>query len=112
VISGYLGSSEDFDHAIADFAIAYADQNDKDHQRLLEAVSAGRVLAVLNTDSAPLRMITEAAGLGTDWVPRELRHTFVSLLSSDGMPGSQRAGDQCLKACRIFWISGGACVCG
>jgi len=25
-------------------------------------------------------------GLGTDWVPRELRHTFVSLLSSDGMP--------------------------
>jgi site-specific recombinase XerD len=32
------------------------------------------------------RKITEAAGLGTDWVPRELRHTFVSLLSSDGMP--------------------------
>ena len=25
------------------------------------------------------RKITEAAGLGTDWVPRELRHTFVSL---------------------------------
>jgi integrase len=32
------------------------------------------------------RKITEAADLGTDWVPRELRHTFVSLLSSDGMP--------------------------
>jgi integrase len=32
------------------------------------------------------RKITEAAGLGTDRVPRELRHTFVSLLSSDGMP--------------------------
>ena len=32
------------------------------------------------------RKITEAAGLGTEWVPRELRHTFVSLLSSDGMP--------------------------
>jgi len=32
------------------------------------------------------RKITEAAGLGNDWVPRELRHTFVSLLSSDGMP--------------------------
>ena len=47
MISGYLGSSEDFDHAIADFAIAYADQNDKDHQRLLEAVSAGRVLATV-----------------------------------------------------------------
>jgi uncharacterized protein (DUF2252 family) len=47
VISGYLGSSEDFDHAIADFAIAYADQNDKDYQRLLEAISAGRVLATV-----------------------------------------------------------------
>jgi integrase len=31
------------------------------------------------------RKITEAAGLGTGWVPRELRHTFVSLLSSNGM---------------------------
>ena len=32
------------------------------------------------------RKITAAAGLGTKWVPRELRHTFVSLLSSAGMP--------------------------
>jgi integrase len=30
------------------------------------------------------RRITKAAGLGTDWVPREMRHTFVSLLSSNG----------------------------
>jgi hypothetical protein len=47
VISGYLGSNEDFDHAIADFAIAYADQNEKDYQQLLEAISAGRVLATV-----------------------------------------------------------------
>jgi uncharacterized protein (DUF2252 family) len=47
VISGYLGNSEDFDHAIADFAIAYADQNEKDYQRLLEAISAGRVQATV-----------------------------------------------------------------
>ncbi len=45
VISGYLGSGEVFDQAIADFAIAYADQNEQDYRRLLEAVSAGRVLA-------------------------------------------------------------------
>ena len=32
------------------------------------------------------RVITEAAGLGTAWVPRELRHTFVSLLSAHGVP--------------------------
>jgi site-specific recombinase XerD len=34
----------------------------------------------------PFRVITEAAGLGKAWVPRELRHTFVSLLSAHGVP--------------------------
>jgi integrase len=29
------------------------------------------------------RKITKAAGLGTDWTPRETRHTFVSLLGSN-----------------------------
>jgi integrase len=32
------------------------------------------------------RKITETAGLGNTWVPRELRHTFVSLLSAHGVP--------------------------
>ena len=32
------------------------------------------------------RQITKAAGLGEDWVPRELRHTFVSIMSADGVP--------------------------
>jgi integrase len=32
------------------------------------------------------REITEEAGLGTGWVPREMRHTFVSLLSARGVP--------------------------
>ena len=45
MISGYLGMSENFDHAIADFAVAYADQNEQDYQRLRQAVSAGRVQA-------------------------------------------------------------------
>ena len=45
MISGYLGKSDVFDHAIADFAAAYARQNEQDHRRLLEAISAGRVLA-------------------------------------------------------------------
>jgi uncharacterized protein (DUF2252 family) len=45
VISGYLGTGEGFDHAIADFAMAYADQNERDYRQLLEAISAGRVLA-------------------------------------------------------------------
>ncbi|MGO9501898.1 MAG: tyrosine recombinase XerC [Streptosporangiaceae bacterium] len=32
------------------------------------------------------RAITTAAGLGTDWTPRELRHTFVSIMSQGGVP--------------------------
>ena len=32
------------------------------------------------------RRITQAAGLGSDWAPREMRHTFVSLLSFSGIP--------------------------
>ncbi|MDQ2813089.1 MAG: tyrosine-type recombinase/integrase [Actinomycetota bacterium] len=32
------------------------------------------------------RQITKAAALGEDWVPRELRHTFVSIMSADGVP--------------------------
>jgi site-specific recombinase XerD len=34
------------------------------------------------------RVITEAAGLGKAWVPRELRHTFVSPPRSLGVPKS------------------------
>jgi uncharacterized protein (DUF2252 family) len=47
IICGYLGTSEVFDHAIADFAVAYADQNERDFQRLLKAVSDGRILATI-----------------------------------------------------------------
>jgi len=32
------------------------------------------------------RKIMEAAGLGAGWAPRDLRHTFVSLMSADGVP--------------------------
>jgi uncharacterized protein (DUF2252 family) len=47
VISGYLGETKDFDNAIADFALAYADQNAKDYQGLMDAVANGRVKAVM-----------------------------------------------------------------
>ena len=32
------------------------------------------------------RPATEKAGLGRDWAPREMRHTFVSVLSANGVP--------------------------
>jgi uncharacterized protein (DUF2252 family) len=44
-ITAYLGKSDRFDRAIAAFAAAYADLNEKDHQALVEAVAAGRVRA-------------------------------------------------------------------
>ncbi len=44
-IAAYLGGSDAFDQAVADFATAYADQNERDYQELLTAVSAGRVEA-------------------------------------------------------------------
>ena len=44
-ISGYLGSSDVFAKGISKFAMAYADQTEKDYQVLVDAVSAGRVVA-------------------------------------------------------------------
>jgi uncharacterized protein (DUF2252 family) len=42
-IAAYLGTSDAFDGAIADFAEAYADQNTRDHSAYLAAIEAGRV---------------------------------------------------------------------
>jgi uncharacterized protein (DUF2252 family) len=44
-IAGYLGSSDVFDRAIAAFAEAYADQNERDHAALVDAIPTGRVQA-------------------------------------------------------------------
>ena len=44
-ISTYLGKSDMFDHALAEFAVAYADQNERDYQALAAAVKSGRIEA-------------------------------------------------------------------
>ncbi len=44
-IAAYLGGSDVFDQAITEFAAAYADQNERDHQSLLDAVASGRLTA-------------------------------------------------------------------
>ncbi len=41
-IASYLGKSERFDGAIADFAEAYADQTERDHAELCAAVKSGK----------------------------------------------------------------------
>jgi uncharacterized protein (DUF2252 family) len=44
-IAAYLGTADVFPQAIADFSAAYADQNERDHQLLVEAVRSGRLQA-------------------------------------------------------------------
>jgi uncharacterized protein (DUF2252 family) len=46
-IAGYLGKASIFDRAIAEFARAYADQNELDHQRLVEAAASGEVRTIV-----------------------------------------------------------------
>ena len=45
VLGGYMGRSDTFDDAIASFAMAYADQNERDHAALARAVKQGKVKA-------------------------------------------------------------------
>ncbi|MFE0648023.1 DUF2252 domain-containing protein [Streptomyces sp. NPDC059534] len=44
-IAAYLGGGDSFDRALATFAELYADQNERDHQALVDAVHAGRLPA-------------------------------------------------------------------
>jgi uncharacterized protein (DUF2252 family) len=44
-IAAYLGGSDVFDNAVADFAERYADQTERDYQGLVSAVSSGRIKA-------------------------------------------------------------------
>ena len=45
-IGAYLGRGDAFDQSLARFASAYADQNERDHQALVDAIAGGRMEAV------------------------------------------------------------------
>ena len=47
LISGYLGESDTFDKAIADFRAAYADQTERDHAALKKAARNGRLKVLM-----------------------------------------------------------------
>jgi hypothetical protein len=51
---------------------------------LVFASRVGTPLSANNVIRA-FRIITKKAGLGENWVPREMRHTFVSVLSANGV---------------------------
>src|SRR4029077_5579809 len=42
-ISSYLGKGDTFDRALAEFAVAYADQNERDYAALQQAAKDGRI---------------------------------------------------------------------
>ncbi len=44
-IASYMGKGDVFDRAIADFSAAYADQNERDYEAFVAAVSSGRLTA-------------------------------------------------------------------
>jgi uncharacterized protein (DUF2252 family) len=54
MIAGYLGSIDHFDEAIGDYAVAYADQVERDYATFVKAVRSGR----LKTDVSPSRLAT------------------------------------------------------
>jgi uncharacterized protein (DUF2252 family) len=49
MMAGYMGASETFDDAIAEFAVEYADQAHKDHRAFVRAVRQGRIKTALET---------------------------------------------------------------
>jgi integrase len=62
-----------------------AHQRGRDSEGLVFATRAGTALAAGNVRRS-FRRVVEAAGLSpAEWTPRELRHSFVSLLSDGGV---------------------------
>jgi uncharacterized protein (DUF2252 family) len=44
-MAAYLGGGPSFDVAVREFAESYADQNERDHQSLVDAIASGRITA-------------------------------------------------------------------
>lgn len=49
MISGYMGSSDTFDDAVCEFAVDYADQNQRDYRAFVKAVREERIKAVVES---------------------------------------------------------------
>jgi uncharacterized protein (DUF2252 family) len=43
MLAAYMGKSAAFEDALSSFAVAYADQNERDHAKLMAAIRAGRI---------------------------------------------------------------------
>ena len=47
-IASYLGETDEFDEAVADFSATYAGVNGEDHARVVTAIANGRLSATLD----------------------------------------------------------------
>jgi hypothetical protein len=45
-IAAYLGDGDEFDRSVTDFAIRYADQNERDYDQFVAAIKSGKLTAV------------------------------------------------------------------
>jgi uncharacterized protein (DUF2252 family) len=54
-LAGYLGTSSKFDVAIAEFAVAYADQTAKDYGKFLAAIKSGKIETGRSHPAAPAK---------------------------------------------------------
>jgi len=43
MIAGYVGNSDELDEAMSRFGVAYADQTEKDYNKLVTAAKSGRI---------------------------------------------------------------------
>lgn len=50
LIAGYLGKSDTFDKALEAFAVAYADQNESDYERVKKAAQAGKLKVLIEQE--------------------------------------------------------------
>jgi hypothetical protein len=46
-IAGYMGSNSSFDDAVCEFAVEYADQNQRDSRTFIKAVREGRINVII-----------------------------------------------------------------
>ena len=92
-IAGYLGGSGRFDEAIADFAGAYADQNEDDFKALKRAVADGRIThraGGAEQDAVRIRLRVRASSSSIS-PPRRSRSCCSA--SSSARPHSGRSSD-------------------
>ncbi len=65
-IAAYLGKGDSFDEAVAAFARAYAELNERDHATLRDAVRGGRLSATKASSSRRFRSLPQAIGSPAD----------------------------------------------